>query len=136
MNNGATETSKIENLGESCKEIERENSKTPTKSLSLRNQHSEETNLSKVLKISRMNAIKMRHQLRSPGVLKAKKRIDFLKFECPESFSLINLHRQLLGCLPAQSHGTEADCISLLKTTASMGSCRRMIGACCINYLN
>ena len=61
MYNGATETSKIEHLWESCKEIERENSKTPTKSLALRNQHSKETNLSKVLKISRMNAIKMRH---------------------------------------------------------------------------
>ena len=121
MDNGATETSKIENLGEICREIERENSKTPTKSMSLRDQHSEETNLSKVLKMSRMNAIKMRHQLRSPGMLKVKKRIDFLKFECPESFSLINLHRQLLGCSPAQSHGAEADCFSLLRTTASLG---------------
>ena len=54
-------------------------------------------------------------------MLKVKKRIDFLKFECPESFSLINLHIQLLGCSPAQSHGVEADCFSLHRTTASLG---------------
>ena len=47
-----------------------------------------------------------------------------LKFEIPGepvSFSLINLHRHLLGCSPEQSHGAEANCLSLMRTTAALG---------------
>ena len=43
---------------------------------------------------------------------------------CPgglSSYSLINLHRQLLGSSPAQSHGSEADCVTLIRTTAVFG---------------
>ena len=39
----------------------------------------------------------------------------------PQSFSLINLHELLLGCKPILSHGAEADCITLLRTTAALG---------------
>ena len=47
-----------------------------------------------------------------------------LKFEIPGepvSFSLINLHKHLLGCSPEESHGAEADCLSLMRTTAALG---------------
>ena len=33
----------------------------------------------------------------------------------PSSFSLINLHKHLLGCPPEQSHDAEADCLALLR---------------------
>ena len=61
----------------------------------------------------------------------------------PISFSLINLHKHVLGYPPEQSHGAEADCISLMRTTAALGiewinwvkgncykfeSCKRMWG--------
>ena len=39
----------------------------------------------------------------------------------PTSYSLINLHKHLLGCYPKQSHGVEADCLTLLRTTAVLG---------------
>ena len=39
----------------------------------------------------------------------------------PSSFSLINLHKHLLGCPPEQSHGAEADCLALLRVTAVLG---------------
>jgi len=39
----------------------------------------------------------------------------------PPSFSLINLHKYLLGFPPSQSHGAEADCLALLRTTAVLG---------------
>jgi three prime repair exonuclease-1 len=44
-----------------------------------------------------------------------------LDFSAPTSFSLINLHLHLLGYRPLQSHGAEADCVALLKTTAALG---------------
>ena len=37
------------------------------------------------------------------------------------SFSLINLHQRVFGCLPETSHGAEADCLTLLKVTAVLG---------------
>ena len=43
------------------------------------------------------------------------------KFPTPTSFSLINLHKHLLGCPPEQSHGAEADCLALMRITALMG---------------
>ena len=73
-----TEKSEIKNLDESCKEIERENSMTPTKTLSSNKQKSEAINSARDLKITRMNAIQRRKQLRTPGMLQAKKRLDFL----------------------------------------------------------
>ena len=39
----------------------------------------------------------------------------------PKSFSLMNLHRHFLGFVPSQSHGAEADCLALLRTTAMLG---------------
>ena len=39
----------------------------------------------------------------------------------PSSFSLKNLHKHLLGFVPSQSHGAEADCLALLRTTAMLG---------------
>jgi DNA polymerase III epsilon subunit-like protein len=54
-------------------------------------------------------------------VLKAKKKLNFFSLSSPTSFSLINLHSHLLGCYPVQSHGAEADCLALLRTTAVLG---------------
>ena len=39
----------------------------------------------------------------------------------PTSFSLINLHKYFLGRAPVQSHGAEADCLTLIRTTAALG---------------
>ena len=39
----------------------------------------------------------------------------------PQSFSLENVHKHLLGCKPSRSHGAEADCLALLRTTAALG---------------
>ena len=38
----------------------------------------------------------------------------------PQSFSLVNLHKHLLSCKPSSSHGAEADCLALLRTTAAL----------------
>ena len=48
----------------------------------------------------------------------SKKRLNFTNNMSPRSYSLINLHKHLLGCYPSQSHGAEADCLSLLRKTA------------------
>ena len=50
-----------------------------------------------------------------------QKRLNFTNSVSPRSYSLINLHKHLLGCYPSQSHGAEADCLSLLRTTAVLG---------------
>ncbi len=49
------------------------------------------------------------------GVFKFKKKLEF-----PEtcSFSLTNLHRQLLGYTPTILHGAEADSLALMRITA------------------
>ena len=39
----------------------------------------------------------------------------------PKSYSLINLHSHFLGFVPTQSHGAEADCLALIRTTAMLG---------------
>ena len=59
-----------------------------------------------------------RKQLHSAGVFKFKKKLEF-----PEtrSFSLTNLHRQLLGYTPTILHGAEADSLALMRITAVIG---------------
>ena len=52
----------------------------------------------------------------------SRRKLDFSKQTPPKSFSLINLHKHLLGFPPDQSHGAEADCFTLLRTTAMLGS--------------
>ena len=54
-------------------------------------------------------------------IVTSRKVLNFENLEEPKSFSLINLHRYLLGYSPEQSHGAEADCLSLMKTTAALG---------------
>ena len=44
-----------------------------------------------------------------------------LEFPVSQSFSLINLHRQLLGYTPTRLHGAEADSLALLRITAMLG---------------
>jgi len=63
------------------------------------------------------NAMK-RKQLHSAGVFKFKKKLEF-----PEtcSFSLTNLHRQLLGYTLTILHGAEADSLALMRITAVIG---------------
>ena len=39
----------------------------------------------------------------------------------PSSFSLVNLHNHLFGIPPLKSHGAEADCLALLRTTVALG---------------
>ena len=39
----------------------------------------------------------------------------------PSSFSLVNLHNHLFGFPPLKSHGAEADCLTLLRTTVALG---------------
>ena len=51
-------------------------------------------------------------------VLKYKKKLEF---PASQSFSLINLHRQLLGYTPTSLHGAESDSLALLRITAVLG---------------
>ena len=51
----------------------------------------------------------------------AKKKETEMTKTNPQSFSLINLHKHMLGCNPSKSHGAEADCLALLKITAILG---------------
>ena len=51
-------------------------------------------------------------------VLKYKKKLEF---PASQSFSLINLHRQLLGYTPTSLHGAEADSLALMRITAVIG---------------
>ena len=64
---------------------------------------------------------KKRKQFSGSEIVKSRKALHFENPEEPTSFSLINLHRHLLGCSPEQSHGAEADCLSLMRTTAALG---------------
>ena len=96
----------------------------------------EEENIVKV----EMDATK---DLINAAVFEARKKLKFSNPDAPISFSLINLHKHFLGYPPEQSHGAEADCLSLLRTTAALGiewinwvkencykfeSCKRMWG--------
>ena len=56
-----------------------------------------------------------------PEVPKTRKKLCFSKQCTPTSFKLGNLHNHLLGVPPAQSHGAEADCLALLRSTAVLG---------------
>jgi DNA polymerase III epsilon subunit-like protein len=53
---------------------------------------------------------------------KIRKKLGFSSPGSPKSFTLLNLHKHLLGVPPAQSHGSEADCLALLRTTAVLGN--------------
>ena len=53
---------------------------------------------------------------------KIKKRLLFPNLEMPSSFSLVNLHKHILGVPPIQAHGAEADCLALLRITSTLGS--------------
>ena len=66
---------------------------------------------------SRSIAIMKKKQLHN-RVLKYKKKLEF---PASQSFSLINLHRQLLGYTPTSLHGAEADSLALLRITAFLG---------------
>ena len=112
--------------------IERENLKTPTKmSFSENNidaqhvQKSTKHTLGNIEvtpnnKLTRLNGLEKRAQLHTTARLISKKKLKKAR-ESPKSYSLINLHKQLLGSLPAQSHGAEADCLALIRTTAVFG---------------
>jgi DNA polymerase III epsilon subunit-like protein len=52
---------------------------------------------------------------------KSRRKLNFSLPSSPKSFSLINLHTFLLGFTPSKSHGAEADCLTLLRTTAVLG---------------
>ena len=48
-----------------------------------------------------------------------QKKLIFSVKTVPQSFSLINLHAHLICCKPTRSHGAEADCLALLRTTSA-----------------
>jgi len=54
------------------------------------------------------------------GVLKARKQLFGPLMSTPPSFSLSGLHTHLLGLPPQISHGAEADCLALMRVTASL----------------
>jgi len=60
-------------------------------------------------------------QVKISSMLKSRKKLNFPYSTIPLSYSLVNLHKHLLGVIPSQSHGAEADCMALLRTTAMMG---------------
>ena len=57
-------------------------------------------------------------QMHRTGVFKYKKKLEF---PASQSFSLISLHRQLLGYTPTILHGAEADSLALMRITAVIG---------------
>ena len=81
----------------------------------------EQTPLKNGIPLSSIVLINKRKQWQSTEVFKSKKKLKFSECEYPKSFSLINLHKQLLGYLPTISHGAEADCLALLRITAVIG---------------
>ena len=99
-----------------CRYLESENSKTPTKSMSFSG-----FELKRVSNINKRNDHKWKTKRQNSNILSSKKKLSFDKLKSPTSYSLINLHKQLLGYTPAQSHGAEEDCLTLLKTTAVLG---------------
>ena len=67
-----------------------------------------------------MKAIfKKRNELIS--AVDSENQFDQIKKSTPKSFSLINLHNHLLSSKPTISHGAEADCLALLRTTSALG---------------
>ena len=72
-------------------------------------------------KLTRLSDLEKRMQTQTAVRLKSKKKLEFFARKRPKSYSLINLHQHLLGSLPAQSHGAEADCLTLLWTIAVLG---------------
>jgi three prime repair exonuclease-1 len=70
---------------------------------------------------SSLNPSKLK-KISCPKKSKSSKKLFFSNPRAPTSFSLINLHKHFLGFPPDQSHGAEADCLTLLRTTAVLGS--------------
>ena len=62
-----------------------------------------------------------KNELTDTPKIKFRKKLNFSCQSTPSSFSLINLHTHFLGCPPSQSHGAEADCLALLRTTSVLG---------------
>ena len=58
---------------------------------------------------------------RSEHALQIQNKLDFICIGSPTSYSLINLHKHLIGYYPIQSHGAEVDCSALIRTTAVLG---------------
>ena len=81
----------------------------------------EETPKSARYKSNKCLPPKKRKQYFSSEIAKSRKVLKFENPGEPTSFSLVNLHRHLLGCPPEQSHGAEADCLSLMRATAAIG---------------
>ena len=48
-------------------------------------------------------------------------KFSIFKSKLSKILSLINLHKFFLGCPPDGSHGAEADCLALLRTTSMLG---------------
>ena len=71
--------------------------------------------------LSRNGRIIKRKPMQSTEFFKFKKKLKFSAYEYPQSFSLVNLHKHLLGYPPIVSHGAEADCLALLRITAVLG---------------
>ena len=62
-----------------------------------------------------------RNKQQNACISRPKKNLNFNRIGSPRSYSLINLHKHLLGVYPSQSHGAEADCLTLLRTTSVLG---------------
>ena len=105
--------------------IETETHKTPKQSLTLKDGSHEILNSKKVA--SKATQYLPKFEDTASREDKRRKLSNLItrqtqKEQGPKSYSLINLHTHLLGCPPAQSHGSEADCLSLLRTTAVLGT--------------
>ena len=64
---------------------------------------------------------KNRKEICQASIFKTSKILDYSRRTEPESYSLIRLHKHFLNCAPAWSHGAEADCLALLRITATLG---------------
>ena len=64
---------------------------------------------------------KWRTKMQNIDTFRSRRKLDFNFSGSPTSYSLINLHNQLLGSCPTESHGTEVDCLRLIRTTSILG---------------
>ena len=106
---GAYDEDFVEGVWDKC--IEKFNASVPK----------EENNATPSRKQSR-NVPSLNLKKHFPEESKPRRKLLFSNPGKPTSFSLINLHKHFLGFTPDKSHGAEADCLTLLRTTAALGS--------------
>merc|ERR1719342_2070948 len=90
------------------KTLEEENENTPKRT-------------SAVASVSNIRKSSKTSQVSVKKYFKAKKRLSYSLCDTVKSYSLINLHKTMIGVDPTVSHGAEADCFTLMRVTSALG---------------